>query len=379
LSISVKHIESSVKKSRSKENKPIVNFLKKDISLSAKKISIKKKEEFYSELGILLSSGIDLKTAMEIITEEQKSEHIKKIYKEIAQNIIEGEGLSDALSHSNHYSIFEINTIRIGEETSRMIDVLKNLTDYFGKKIKQKRQITNAFSYPVIIILTAVAAIYFMLNFMVPMFQNVFERFNSDLPKLTQLIINLSNYFSKYFLISLVIVLSIISYMYFVRNKDWYRKYSSKLLLKIPFLGSILRLIYLERFFQSMALLSSAKIPLLRSVKLVREMVGFYPFEQALLVVEQDILFGKLLHSSLESFSLIDKKIISLIKVGEETNQLQFIFEKLYNQHAEELEFKIGMISSILEPFIIVFIGLLVGIILISMYLPMFQMGTSIM
>lgn len=378
MSINIKHIET-VSQKKTKEKKTSENIFKKDISFRSKKISDKKKEEFYSELGILLSSGIDLKTAMEIIVDEQKSEYIKSVYERITQNIIEGSGLSDALSQSNNYSIFEINTIKIGEETSRMIEVLMNLTDYFGKKIKQKRQLTNAFSYPVIIIFTAIATIYFMLNFMVPMFQNVFERFNSDLPKLTQSIINLSDFFSKYFLLFFFLSVSSVIYLYIVRKKNWYRKYSSKLLLKIPFLGNILRLIYLERFFQSMALLAGSKIPLLRSIKLVRKMVGFYPFEHALIKVEEDILYGKLLHNSLESFSLIDKKIISLIKVGEETNQLQFIFEKLYTQQAEELEFKIGMISSVMEPFIIVFIGLLVGIILISMYLPMFQMGTSIM
>ena len=379
MGINLSEIKSNEKKSRiEKQNTGRSNFLNKDITFFKQKLGNKKKEGFYSELGVLLASGIDIKTALEIIMEEQKSISTKEVFSAIYNNILNGDSLSVALEKEKEFTPYEINTIKIGEESSRLIDVLGNLTEFYAKRIKQRRQLINAFSYPVIIVVTAIAAVYFMLNFMVPMFEDVFQRFNGNLPGLTQSIIKLSNFFASYMIMFFFLLMVLSIYFYVSRKKIWFRASSSRLVLSVPFVKKIVRLIYLERFFQAMALLAGAKIPLLRAIKLVREMVGFYPFEVALKNAEMGILHGKLLHESLGSFKLIDKKISSLIKVGEETNQLQYIFEKLNSQHSEELEFQIGMISSILEPFIIIFIGLLVGIILIAMYLPMFQMGTSV-
>ena len=137
-------------------------------------------------------------------------------------------------------------------------------------------------------------------------------------------------------------------------------------------------MIYFERFSQSLALLISSKTPLLNAIQLVKNMIVFYPYVKALNVIEKDIMQGMQLNESMSKFPLFDKRVISLIKVAEEVNQLDTIFQKLSKQYSEELEHKLSILSSLLEPVLIIFVGLIVGIILIAMYLPMFQLSTSI-
>jgi len=147
--------------------------------------------------------------------------------------------------------------------------------------------------------------------------------------------------------------------------------------LKIPVAGSLVQKIYLARFCNSMRLLINAHLPLLRAIALCRQMIGYYPIESSLQLVEDDIMKGKSLHQSLQQFSVYPSKMIQLIKVGEETNQLDYFFAKISEQYIEEVEYKTSTLSSVMEPLIIIFLGLIVGVILISMYLPLFQMSKS--
>ena len=382
MSIEISKIKSSTKQKEQKsKNKKtsILELLNKDISIFKKKLKDRKKETFFSELSILLSSGIDIKTSLELIVEEQTKKTDKELISGIYSQVVEGSSLSDALEASAMFNEYDYYSIRIGEESGKLASVLKELSIFYLKKVKQKRQLSNAFSYPIIVLITAILAVTFMLNVIVPMFVDIFARTNNELPKLTRVIINFSDAVSgkiKYLILFIILLLLIIQ---LVKKKKAYRNFSTKFMLRLPLFGKIIKMIYLGRFFQSMALLISSKVDILRAIKLVKKMIRFYQFEAALEVMENDILHGKLLNESMQQFRLFDKRIISLIKVGEEVNQLDTIFEKLNSQYNEELEHKISLLSSMLEPLLIIFVGLFVAVILISMYLPMFKMGNSLL
>jgi type IV pilus assembly protein PilC len=353
-------------------------FLEKDISLSGNKLSDKKKERFYSELKILFSAGIDIKTALELVEEEQQKKQDKELFGTIKQKVVNGSGLSDALNGTGKFSPYEYYTLQIGEETGHLNEVLEELSSFFATKIAQKRQVVSAISYPMIVLFTAFGAIFFMLKYVVPMFSDVFKRFNSDLPGLTKFIIHLSSVFSKYVPVFLMIIIGSFVLLYSQRKKKWYKKYSSLLLLKMPFIGDMVTKVYLERFCHSMNLLISSKTQLVNSIELVSKMIDFYPITTSLENVRQDILKGEPLYLSLSKYKIYNKRMVSLIKVAEEVNQLDVIFGKLSKQYGEEIKHKTGLISSMLEPIMIIFLGLLVAVILIAMYLPLFRLGTSI-
>jgi len=372
MSIDIKQIKPNREKEigQAKKKNELADFFSRDISLFGNKLSDKKKENFFSELSTLLSSGIDVKTALELVIEEQNKKNDKALFESIYKQVINGKSLSEAIMDSGKFTVYEHFSLKIGEESGRINEVLEDLAEFLNKKVKQKRQIVNSFTYPIMVLLTAVIAVIFMMNFIVPMFVDVFKRFNGKLPALTQFIIDVSNMFSKNIGWFIIIILGIVLLIYLQRKKDWYRKLKSKIILRLP--------IYISRFCQSMSMLMGSHTPMLKSIELVQNMIGFYPFEKALEKIQQDILKGSLLYESMNKFPIFEKRVISLVRVGEEVNQLDKIFDKLNKHYSDELEHKISMLSSLLEPILIIFVGILVGIILVAMYLPLFSISTSV-
>ena len=353
-------------------------FWKKDIFFG-NILNDKHKEAFYSELVILITSGLDFKSSLNIIIQEQKNENVKKIFTEIGDRILHGATFSDAIEQNKCFSVYEYFNLKIGEESGRLTEVLEELTHYYRKRMKQRKQMVSAFSYPILIFITAFGAVFFMLNFIVPLFADAFKRFNSDLPGLTQGVIALSEGFRDYWLVIPVIIGGVVVAYRTFRKEEWYRKGSAAILLRLPILGPLMRKIYLARFCQSMALMTGARTPLIQALDLVSRMMGLYPFEVALAQIKEDLYHGKLLHESMAQFTIFESRMVSLIKVGEETNRLDGIFQRLYEQYTEDTDHQTAIMSSMLEPLLIILIGGMVAVILIAMYLPMFKLGNSLM
>jgi type IV pilus assembly protein PilC len=355
----------------------LLALLNQDISFGNNQVADKKKEGLYLELSTLLLSGIDLRTALELILVDQEHAKDKDLFENIKKNILSGASLSDALKEAGRFSDYEYFSIKIGEETGRLGEVLTDLAKYYKSKIQQRRKIISAITYPAIVLCSSMGAVLFMIKFVVPMFADVFLRFGGKLPWITGQIIAISGWFDRYF-IYMMLLLALLIVVYFIYRKTlWFRRFSSGLVLKIPVVGDLVKKIYLARFANTMRLLVSTDTPLLRSIGLVRQMIDYYPIETSLADVETSILKGESLHRSLGAFSFYPPKMIQLIKVGEEINRMDHFFEKIASQYTEEVEYRTNTISSLLEPLIIIFLGLVVGVILIAMYLPMFQMSNS--
>ncbi|HBL77430.1 MAG: hypothetical protein A2W90_21325 [Bacteroidetes bacterium GWF2_42_66] len=347
-----------------------------DIRFRKKELSLKKKEDLYSELGILIGSGLDIKSSFLVLMEENKKE-IRQFYQNVYDKLIKGVSLSDALRETGKISMYEYFTVQIGEETGNLYTVLNQLAQHFSQRIKQKRQLINTFSYPVLVIITAVVVVLFMMNFIVPMFEELFKRFNGELPTLTRIVIQTSEFISKYSWSMIVVVSAITTLILMVRKKDFYRKITSEFILRVPGIKTIVKKVYLAKFCQTFSLLNSSKIPVVTSIQLIQKIIGFYPFEKALAEIEKELVNGKLLHESFQMYSVFDAKIISLTKVGEEVNKLDDIYNNLSRQYSEEIQHKVSVLNTLLEPVLIIFIGFFVALILISMYLPMFQMSNT--
>ncbi|MFD1001323.1 type II secretion system F family protein [Ohtaekwangia kribbensis] len=361
-----------------RQGSKIIDFLNKDISFSRVKVSDRKKEEFYLELYVLCTAGVDIKSALELIAEEQAKKKDKALIEDIKNKVINGSTLSNAIKDTGYFTSYEYYSLQIGEESGKITLVLKELAGFYQKKIKQRRQIVSALTYPSIVLLASCGAIFFMMNFIVPMFADVFKRFGGDLPVLTKIILNISEGISRYFLVIFFFCSAIVYLLYRQRKKDWFRRVGTNVLLRVPLFGEMIRKIYLARFCHSMTLLLGSKIPLLRSISLIRQMIGFYPIESSLTTIESYILKGDPLHSALSHFPIYHRKMVSLVKVGEEVNQLDGFFDKIAKQYTEDVEYKTSMISSLIEPFMIIFLGLIVGTILIAMYLPLFNLSNTI-
>ena len=351
-------------------------LLKTEISLFGNSFSNKKKEAFYTELSVLLNAGISLKEALSLIEQEQKKRTDKELLKTILEYLISGKSFSESIKGFKDFTEYEYYSIKIGEETGTLQKVTKELGLFFRRRNEQRRNVMNALSYPIVVLITATLSVLFMLRYVVPMFADIFKQNQVELPWLTKMVLKASSIFQNYFWLVVVLFLALFISRKLISKKIWYKKYTSKVLLKIPFVGELMRKMYIGQFTQAVALLTNAKVPVLNSIQLTKKMIDFYPLQIALEDVESKILSGSSLSESLKLHKVFDNKMISLLKVAEETNQNEFIFERLTTQYNEEIQYKSKMLSTVLEPLIIVFLGAFVAIILIAMYLPMFTLST---
>ncbi|GAA3614520.1 type II secretion system F family protein [Flavivirga amylovorans] len=359
-----------------KEESEKTSFLKKEIVLFNKAFSNKVKEDFYIELSVLLKAGISLKDGLELIQNSQKKKQNQEILNIISNNIVSGQSLSEALKVQKQFTDYEYYSIKIGEETGTLFQVTEQLGSFFSRKNEQRRNLISALTYPVIILSTAVLVVAFMLRFVVPMFQDIFTQQNVELPAITKLIISASEFVGDYgWLILLGILLLIVSKSFFNKKKR-FKQFKDTVILKLPFIGNFVKLIYLSQFTQAVSLLTASKVPVVNSIQLVKQMIDFYPLQHALESVKQHILKGQSLSKSLSQHKLFDNKMIALVKVAEETNQTEYIFDRLNMQYNTQVQQQSKMLSTIMEPFIILIVGVLVGVILIAMYLPMFKLSS---
>ena len=362
----------------SAEKKKKESFLNRDIQISRKRLSSKQKEAFYREFATLLKAGLDVKATLDLLASEQTNRLAIQTIEKLNREVIKGALLSEAMQQDKSFTPYEYHSIAIGEEIGALPLVLEELAKYFEQKIKQQRQIVGALSYPVLILSTSLGAVSFMLMFIVPMFADIFARFGGELPYLTQLIIEAGNLVNHYGWIGLLLLAALMLFCLMNSKKEWYQKTISILIGYLPLFGKIIVSAHLARFCSAMALLSSAKVPLIRSLELLSEMINFYPIRVSIHTLKIDIISGESLHGSMRKFSVFDARMVALVKVGEEVNKLDVFFKKLAEQYSEEVQHKTSLLNTFIEPVMILILGAIVGFILIAMYLPMFQISTSI-
>lgn len=354
----------------------ISDLLQKEITLFGKAFSNKVKEDFYTELSVLLKAGINLKEGLELLRNAQKKKTLQVILDCLGDKIVSGQSFSEAIKSEKDFTDYEYHSLKIGEETGTLELVTEQLGSFYFKKNQQRRNITNALTYPVIILSTAVLVVIFMLHYVVPMFQDIFRQQKVELPGITKWIISCSNFVQSYGWLFLILLVGLILFRSLLFKQEGFKRFYDQALLKIPFVGKFLKQVYLAQFTQAVSLLTRSKVPLVNSIQLVKEMINFHPLKLALEQVEKDILLGKSLSESLTHQSFFDDKMVAMVKVAEETNQNEFIFERLSQQYSSQVDQQSKMLSTVMEPFIIMIVGLLVGVILIAMYLPMFKLSS---
>ncbi|ARV08212.1 general secretion pathway protein GspF [Winogradskyella sp. PC-19] len=354
------------------------SILEKEIVVFKKPFSNKIKEDFYTELSVLLKAGVNLKNALELLLNAQKQQQNKDVVKTILTAIISGESLSQSVKNLKPFSRYEYYSLKIGEETGRTAEIAEQLGDFFSRKNEQRRHLVNGLTYPAIILITALLVVVFMLQFVVPMFQDIFKQQNVELPGITNFVVSLSNGIQDYGWIILVGFFGILVIAKLLKNNIRYLRLKDKILSKIPFVGDFIKTVYLSQFTQAVALLTASKVPVVNSIKLVKQMIAYQPLIQSLEVVELELLKGNTLSKSLSEHKLFDDKMIALVKVAEETNQTKFIFNRLNQQYNTKVQQRSKLLSTVLEPFIILVVGVFVGFILVAMYLPMFRLSSVI-
>lgn len=373
--------KQSARKDSSKKKVSGEGIWKKSFKLrgfNRKRFKDKQKARLYADLHLLLSSGLDINTTFDILITQTTQEWEKRKYQGVQEQIVAGVSLADAMEELKLAGSYEYYSLKIGEESGKIEEVLSEIKRYYERRIKQKRQVSGALTYPVMILLTAVVAVGFMLNVIVPMFEEVFLRFDGELPGLTQTIIEVSDWMKQYSWLLLILLSGLGFGFYQLWKIKKFKEFCHRVILMIPMVGKLTRQIHSARFCHIMALLTAAKSPLVQSLQMVSDMITFLPLKSSISKTADDIAAGQPFHQSVNNAGFFDKKFTSLIKAGEEVNKLDYSFNQLNDQYNQEIDHKLTILASLMEPMLIVVVGGIVAVILIAMYLPLFQIGSSI-
>lgn len=368
---------SSRQSSSSKEGSKKESIWTKDIQLLSRGLSPQQKEAFYLEMATLLKAGLDIRKSLELQVENAEKAIQKETFESLLDTLLGGSSLAEAMDQAGQFSVYEISGVRIAEESGRLSDVLIRLATHFSKVVKLNRLLISTLSYPILVIVVALGAVAFLITFLVPLFGEIYLRLNQELPAVTTGIINLSKGIQSYGISLLIGILLIIGLLYFFRKKDWFRKLSSNLILQLPIIGKTFKLLQLSRFCHSLGFLLNANVPLVNSLRLTKKMVTFYPIQQAADQLAERITTGVPLHQALQKYPIFPRKLVALLRVSEETNQMGPILLQIGNNYDEEVEQQTKLLGSLIEPVLIVFLALIVGVILVAMYLPIFKLVTN--
>lgn len=340
------------------------------------KMTDARREVFYAELHALLTAGLDFSHAFALLIEGERDVRVKTLLERLYGDVVGGAALWQAMQRSRSFRPLDCGVVRIGEQTGRLAETLDFLREYYRKRAAQRKMVSSAVSYPLVILCTAVAVVAFMLAVIVPMFEQVYARMGGELPALTRWIIALSKSFPAYAAAAAATGITAYILLYANRNRKEVRSWTANLLLRLPVAGAIIRKNYQAQFCKLLYLLASSGVPLLTGVGMLCDVIGFHPYRESFGSICRRLEQGETLWSGIAAFpALYDRKLAALIRVGEETNRLPEMLRRQGEALTDELEYRIKRMGALLEPALILLVGLLVAVILISMYMPMFRLG----
>ncbi len=353
---------------REKEERRVISF---------GKVSSKDLLFFTRQFATLLSSGVPIVQAFDALIGQIKNKTFRKILIQMRNDIEKGASLADAMRrHPKVFSTLFINMVRAGEEGGMLDKVLQRMADYLEKMIKLKRKIIGAMIYPSLVIAIAVLVVAVIMIFVIPTFAKLFGEMGMDLPLPTKITIGLSNFMasSGIFILSGFIGLFIL--IKITRKTDPGLLLTDRILLKIPILGVILQKAALSRFSRTLGTLLGSGVPILTSIEIAGRACGNKLIEMVVMEMKDEITAGKSLTETFKGKShLFPPVFTQMVNVGESTGATDDMLNKISDFYDEEVDNAVANLMSMLEPALIVFLGVTIGFIVISLYLPIFKLG----
>lgn len=351
----------------------------KELFSFRKPFSKKQKETFYTELGILLQSGVHLKESLELIALGLKNKKDKTIILQLIDSIVKGNELAFAMDTQPYFTRYEVQSIKIGEETAQLYEVVNGLASYYKNYNAQRRELISALTYPAIVMATAILVVFFMLNYVVPIFQDLFKRNQIELPWVTKVVLWGSEWLQDYFYTTAIGIVVVVVVLNRISKTARWKRFIGSFLLRIPLVNSFVVLTHISRFINAMSLLTKARLGITKSLELCEAMTDFYPLKHALLDINAQLTMGATQSQAFAMYpKLFDNKLIAMIQVSEQTNQSELVYEKLQMRYDDVLKQQSRVFTSIINPILTLIIGLIVGFILVALYLPMFRLSTVI-
>lgn len=332
---------------------------------------------FTRQLATMLYSGIPLVQAFGIISQASENPRMKKLLTDIRNEVESGSTLAESLAkHPQYFDDLYINLVAAGEGAGVLDQVLDSIASYKERIESIKGKIKKAMFYPAAVIAVAIGVSALLLIVVIPQFESIFQSFGADLPAFTRMLINASEFMqSKGWLVLIAAVAAIYGLVQFKKRNKTFAHTLDRLSLKIPVIGPVLEKSALSRFASTLSTTFAAGVPLVDALKTVAGATGNVVYEDATLQIRDDVATGHSLQLAMQQTRLFPPMMVQMTAIGEEAGSLDSMLDKVAAFYEEEVNNTVDALSSLLEPIIIVFIGVIVGGMVIGMYLPIFQMA----
>jgi type IV pilus assembly protein PilC len=334
---------------------------------------------FTRQFSVMIDAGLPLVQCLDILGQQQDNKAFQKIILQVRQDVEAGSSLADALrKHPQAFSDLYVHMVAAGEAGGILDTILQRLANYIEKSVKLRSQVRSAMIYPLAVITIAIVVVYVILWKVIPVFATLFESLGTQLPFLTQIIVNLSRFIGNFWwLIFLVIGGAIFALRQYYRTEAG-RYQIDKLMLKAPVLGMLLRKIAVARFCRTLGTLLSSGVAILESLEITARTAGNAVIEESILKVRKDVEEGKSLAEPLARTEQFPPMVCQMVGVGEQTGAMDTMLSKIADFYEDEVDAAIEGMMALLEPVMIAFLGVVIGTIVVAMYLPMFSLISQI-
>lgn len=345
-----------------------------------KKITPKDIAIFSRQLATMMSSGVPLVQAFEIIGRGHENPSMRDLVLAIKVDVEGGVALADALrKHPNQFDLLTCNLVHAGEQAGILDSLLDKIATYKEKTEAIKGKIKKAMFYPISVMVVAFVVTAILLIFVIPQFQAIFTGFGADLPALTLMVIKLSNIFVEWWW-AIFGSLGLIGYIFFQAKKKS-RKFDEalqRLSLKIPVVGDILTKAAIARYARTLSTMFAAGVPLVEAMESVAGAVGNVVYSSAVLKMRDEVSGGQSLNVAMTQADVFPNMVCQMVAIGEEAGSIDTMLSKVADFYEEEVDNAVDAMSSLMEPFIMAVLGILIGGLVVAMYLPIFKMGQAV-
>lgn len=334
---------------------------------------------FSRQFSTMIDAGLPIIQCLEILHSQQENPTFKKIIKTIKSDVEGGQTFAEALKkHPKLFDALFVNMVAAGEAGGILDVILRRLSAYMEKMAKLKRQVKGAMTYPIVTLVIAAVVVGVILVFVIPTFVDMFSSFGSTLPAPTLIVIGLSNFtIHNIHWIILGIILIIITYRQIGKTTGG-RKFFDNMYLKLPVFGLLIRKVAVSKFTRTMGTMLNSGVAILEALDIVAKTAGNVVIEEAIYAVRSGISEGRTMAEPLTESGIFPSMVCSMIAVGESTGALDTMLEKIADFYDDEVDQAVENLTSLIEPFMLVFLGVVIGGLVVSMYLPIFKMAGAV-
>lgn len=335
---------------------------------------------FARQFATMIDAGLPLVQCLDILATQQESRRFKNILFAVKTEVEGGSTFADALrKHPKAFDDLFVNLVAAGEVGGILDTIFMRLAAYLEKVMKLKKKVKGAMVYPVTILLVAAVVVAILLGWVIPIFENMFREFgNQELPAATQIVIRVSQGFKHYFPFIVIFVVAIIFFFKWVHSTKKGRLLIDKTALKLPIFGDLLRKVAVARFSRTLATMITSGVPILDALDIVAKSAGNRVVENAIYDTRQSISEGKTMAEPLQESGVFPSMVCQMISVGEATGAMDAMLNKIADFYDDEVDTAVAALTSLMEPAMMVFLGVIIGGLVVAMYLPVFKLAGAI-